>query len=378
MLLQFQKYIRALDEYASHVGHSEPLLEALADVYGELLEFCATARSVFVKLDSSSKQSISWRVFLHSTWADFEKRFGVYRTKLEESSRLVMHSGQALQLGKVLQISEEQDRLREQEVVQQRKDFLHWLDALDFERKHKELFRKRCTGTGTWLLDRPEFRNWYQDASSPMLWCYGVPGAGKSVLAATVIEEITKDFGTNQSVGLAFAYCLYDDEKTQEPSRIIASLIQQLCWGQKKLVDSLTSFYRDFDTDARIPSYDDYWDAFKALAASFKRTYIILDGLDECKAIHRQVIIAKVRDSIKTLPMVKIWISSRREGEIVDMISEARIPNIQIEAKNSLEDIRLFVAGETEKLFNTRHLRNSSKATRQKVADSLVKGSNGM
>lgn len=105
------------------------------------------------------------------------------------------------------------------------KDFLHWLDAFDFERKHKDLFKKRCPGTGTWLLDRPEFRHWYQDASSPMLWCHGVSGAGTSVLAATVIGEITKAFRTNKSVGLAFAYYLHDDEKTQEPSRIVASLI---------------------------------------------------------------------------------------------------------------------------------------------------------
>lgn len=56
--------------------------------------------------------------------------------------------------------------------------------------------------------------------------------------------------------------------------------------------------------------------------ASFKRTYIIIDGLDECKAIHRLVIIDKVRDSSKTLPMVKIWMSIRREAEIVDLISE--------------------------------------------------------
>lgn len=116
MMLQVQKSIRALDEYASHAGHPEPLLEALADVYGEFLDFRATARSVFVKLDSSSKQSVSWRVFLHSKWAEFERRFGVYSTKLEGSSRLVLQSAQALQLGKVLQISAEQDRLRDQEI----------------------------------------------------------------------------------------------------------------------------------------------------------------------------------------------------------------------------------------------------------------------
>ncbi|KAE9993923.1 hypothetical protein EG327_002547 [Venturia inaequalis] len=378
MLSRFQKTSEVLTVYAKHVGLSDVLMEALADVYGELLDFCAAARSVFVKLHGSYRRSVSCRVFLQSTWADFNTEFGKYGTRLDQHLKLVLQSAQAVQLEMVQEIKEEQDRLHVKETIQDRRALFHWLDPLDFERKHQDLCEKKFKGTGGWLLSKPEFRNWYNDTSSAILWCYGDPGAGKSVLAATVVEQLTLDFGVDDAVGLAFAYCLYDNNRTQDSSRIIASLIHQVCWEKEEVPECLMSFYQRFDNNALKPSLNDYWAVFKQLAQKFEKIYIILDGLDECDPKQRQSLIKLAGEAAGALPNVKIWISSRLDSDIESMIVKGKFPSIKVEAKNSIEDISAFVKDGTKMLFDVRDLRGASETTREEVSKSLILGSNGI
>ena len=43
----------------------------------------------------------------------------------------------------------------------------------DFEGVHERHFRKRCQGTGQWLLEDGRFISWRDEAQSRLLWCYG-------------------------------------------------------------------------------------------------------------------------------------------------------------------------------------------------------------
>lgn len=67
----------------------------------------------------------------------------------------------------------------------EREKILDWISKDKPEQKHHDIRLPRLTGTGQWLLEDPSFKRW---RDRPMgekntLWCHGIPGSGKSVLA---------------------------------------------------------------------------------------------------------------------------------------------------------------------------------------------------
>src|SRR5271170_2757062 len=52
-----------------------------------------------------------------------------------------------------------------------------WLSSLNFQASQNEFIQRRRKGTGEWLLESREFKEW-RDGTSEMLWC---PGDGKII-----------------------------------------------------------------------------------------------------------------------------------------------------------------------------------------------------
>ncbi|KAH6670199.1 hypothetical protein B0J14DRAFT_114430 [Halenospora varia] len=68
--------------------------------------------------------------------------------------------------------------------IDDRRRFFDWLGpSIDADRDHNFIRRKRYLQTGDWILRGDKFQRWYENGSSELLWCWGAPGAGKSILA---------------------------------------------------------------------------------------------------------------------------------------------------------------------------------------------------
>ena len=83
-------------------------------------------------------------------------------------------------------VCEKQARsLDEESQSRKRDDVLNWLSPLNHEQKHDHISKPHIDGTGEWLLQMNEFKSWRDEPQviSNVLCCYGIQGAGKSVLA---------------------------------------------------------------------------------------------------------------------------------------------------------------------------------------------------
>ena len=68
-------------------------------------------------------------------------------------------------------------------VTDERRDILEWLSPLAPGLRHREVTESRVGGVGNWLLEKEEFIHWNigeDGVASPILFCYGDPGAGKT------------------------------------------------------------------------------------------------------------------------------------------------------------------------------------------------------
>lgn len=89
-----------------------------------------------------------------------------------------------------LGLLDQNQELRNHHEVQDREKTLNWISTFEYEMKHHAIRMPRVEGTGEWLLDREEYRQWRDDEDSPkVLWCHGIQGSGKSVLAYVPCDE---------------------------------------------------------------------------------------------------------------------------------------------------------------------------------------------
>ena len=98
MLCQFEDYLGPLAEYAKAAENQTLVLETVANVYGDLLEFCQRARLVFVDMNGKTRKLTSFRMFLRQQWEPFETTFERINTDMQHHLDVLLHATQASQL----------------------------------------------------------------------------------------------------------------------------------------------------------------------------------------------------------------------------------------------------------------------------------------
>lgn len=98
MLCQFEGYLASLEEYSKASKDFALVQENVADIYGDLLDFCQKARHVFVNPKGDNRKLASIRLFIRQQWEPFETEFACISKNMEHHRDVLLHSAQALQL----------------------------------------------------------------------------------------------------------------------------------------------------------------------------------------------------------------------------------------------------------------------------------------
>ncbi|OCK94501.1 uncharacterized protein K441DRAFT_636242, partial [Cenococcum geophilum 1.58] len=377
MICEFEDYLAPLADYATASHDIESLQEMVAMVYGDLIEFCRKAYTIFMNAHGHRRKLTSFRVFFRHQWVPFESEFGSMKAKLDHHLGVLQHSAQA----SLLNFSREADKSNHYanfNTGKERSEFLDWISKVDFEKVHDDIYAKKHGGTGAWLLQRTEFEGWLNSQQSSLLWCYGKPGAGKSVLASNVLEHITTEFALHDNVGISFAYYNYREPELGDSSIVVGALIKQLCQKKDCIPSELLRLRHDSHSNLTASNPD----SFVSLAKPFREVFIVLDALDECPEHERHRIIGFIDKVVAELQCAKIFITSRREADIVEAF-EGKTSTVQIEAKNVAADIALYVRDEVAKAklpggWNGKRLYLTSDKLQGKIIDTLVSKADGM
>lgn len=68
-----------------------------------------------------------------------------------------------------------------------------WLQPTDYLAESGEFrhhLSSQAPGTGLWIYETDEYRKWHDSLNHSSLWIKGVPGAGKSVTASSIIRHL--------------------------------------------------------------------------------------------------------------------------------------------------------------------------------------------
>lgn len=104
MLCRFGNLLGPLTEFAKASKRENLVLEALANVYGDLLQFCKHAHEVFAEQGVRRKR-VSWRAFWQNLWLPFEEEFGRIELNMQHHLEVLKLSAQASTLNATLDAS---------------------------------------------------------------------------------------------------------------------------------------------------------------------------------------------------------------------------------------------------------------------------------
>ena len=246
-----------------------------------------------------------------------------------------------------------------------------WLNpASDLDHERTSLRNKRCAKTGDWIFLNQQYLSWREEEESGLLWLHARPGAGKSVLAAHLIENFDVS-------GRPFGYFFfkYNNENLSSPKGLLRSICFQLCLKHTAIYESIFKLMES-GYDVQKQRFGSLWQQlFKDRILKIKTSepvFWVVDGLDECLEKDRSNLLRLFAD-LQACPLhVKMIVLSRRTKDIHTTMNNLPFKVYEICPEDNHQDIMTYaqhrLSGSTI---------NSSDDLRETVLDQIEKQHSG-
>ncbi|KAL8792023.1 MAG: hypothetical protein Q9195_005364 [Heterodermia aff. obscurata] len=292
--------------------------------------------------------------------------------------------------GPITRIAQDVSKIQDRLLANERTEVFRWLSSVPCESHHHESCKKILEGTGKWLLENPLFLDWQQSSASAIFWLNGIPGSGKSKLTSIVIQRLQKQSQIHTlGAPLAYFYCSQKgtDPRTANTGEILRAILRQLtgCDARLALRGTAGQEFQQRKEEAEYKGAQilplDIEETVAHILAITEEdpVTIVLDALDEVDDSERAELFDALDQIVQESPnVVKIFLSSRRDGDIVERFE----PCTQIGLDHDMThyDIRRFVEHKiTEATATKKLLRGKvSPSLRDDIVKTLCEGANGM
>jgi hypothetical protein len=234
------------------------------------------------------------------------------------------------------------DHQKEQEVQEERREVLKWLSLVEHSTQHDDKISRRQTGTCNWFLNSEAYQTWLT-ANGQTLFCHGIPGAGKTILSAVVIEDLLERYRQDMDTVVIFSFCDFRRQHEQTVIDILSSLLKQLVERQPALSMSIKELYKRCDRGQRRPRHHDITEALRIEFDHFPRAFVLVDALDEC-----EVTTELLSDifHLQAQCRFNLLATSRPIPGIVNLFNDAQVNEICA----SVEDVQKYLEGQIHRL----------------------------
>ena len=218
--------------------------------------------------------------------------------------------------------------------IQDDENDLRKLAKFPFMNKIRRKVKLFLPETRKWLLKKVD--DWFlgEEHESRIFLLNAGPGFGKSVFAAKVCE----DFKKKRKLA-ACHFCDFSDSNLRNPKLMLQSLASQMCENvmgfREKLLDQLK---RPHEIRSLKDAFGIYLqNPLDELQIEEQEPFlIVIDGLDESAADHRNDIVSLIANYFPDLPeYIKVLVTSRPEISLAKLSS---VPEINIESNNPDND----------------------------------------
>jgi hypothetical protein len=221
------------------------------------------------------------------------------------------------------------------------------------------------------MLRSPQWTDWLEGRTG-CIWIYGIPGAGKTVLASHLIEKKNKEHcesSTIKKCAYVYYYC-YFGHNQEETAPFLRWAINRLC----RQADLIPTYLYKLYKHGGEPSLDELLSALEAILGAFDRTYIVTDAIDE--SMPRDDLLRVLRDLATDSRFQKVQLLSTSR-QYIDIEKVMQQISVSVSMCNPLldEDIKRYVRSQ---LHSNPKFKHWSLPLREEVVEALSSGAKGM
>ncbi|KAI1740463.1 WD40 repeat-like protein [Xylaria scruposa] len=338
--------IPGLLRYKAIFEDHPPLATVLEDYYSDILGFHQAALSVF----SRSR----WKELFHSSWKTFDSKFGPILRSLEKRRELLESEKGSATLYEIQRMrqdisniyAKERNRIVQEDAEKHRQEVCQIREKLEAPnyRIDQELSTEDRHGhsSGTWIFEDPSFCSWSNDNTlgHDVLYVNGIPGAGKTTLMSVVIEKLLEE----KKDCVAYFYFKQKQPNKVSHNNSLRALLLQLVERDSTLSDHLSGRISSVES-VNLRSTKVLEGLVKAALETYRISYIILDGLDECASNEAAKSVGWFLSLIKgglmgTNVALRVLFCGQRDGTLDKLLSGQS--SVSLETHGHFEDIRQY------------------------------------
>ncbi|KAL5083750.1 hypothetical protein Trisim1_000954 [Trichoderma cf. simile WF8] len=313
---------------------------------------------------SDSHKNNKWQGYAAMTAAAYTKdllyRIPLYKIEAEKK------------ISDVLSIVQEGvDKLVNVQRNKDHQEILEWLTPIDYAHQQRDFMKIRQPDTGHWFLNSEEYQAWIE-SDKQTLFCPGVPGAGKTIMTAVVINNLYNRYKGDADIGISYLYCDYRRQNEQKAEDLVANLLKQLTQGRAAMPDFIQKLYAEFRKKPERPSLRDLSDAMRSVCLLYSKVFIIVDALDECQTADgcRKSFLSEIF-KLQEGTNVNFFATARNIPDILEAFKQSS--SLRISARD--EDVQKYLAGNMERLppfvLRNPELQNEIKTIISKVSNGM-------
>ena len=161
-----------------------------------------------------------------------------------------------------------------------RDQILDWLNARFTIEEYNRALSARLQGTCTWVIDRESIASWKlpdpESTVTKFLWIHGLPGFGKTVLCAMLIEYLRRETGHP----VIYFFCSLEGSYEQDPQAILRSWVAQLVLHSTDMYPQAVELFRA--KHAHTATEPELWSLLQVLSLQLRSCYFVVDGFEMC------------------------------------------------------------------------------------------------
>lgn len=191
-------------------------------------------------------------------------------------------------------------------------DIANWISSVDFDGKQRDLLSQRVHDvSSTWILTSEKYVTWIKGKSRTP-FCWGMPGGGKTMTTAVVVDHIHSLYRDDGDVVAAYIYCRYRAQHQSAEElfgSILRSLVRQCPEIPKKVLD-LFDFEKRRSKGQALQKHE-VMKAIALILVNATKRYIIVDALDELEHDDR-VLLVRGLVGLQNGTQVNLLLTSRQ------------------------------------------------------------------
>ncbi|KAM0421202.1 hypothetical protein ACHAPT_010922 [Fusarium lateritium] len=253
------------------------------------------------------------------------------------------------------------------EVVAQLRDWLQPTDYLADSGEFRRHLSSQAPGTGLWICKTGEYKRWHDSPDHGSLWIKGVPGAGKSVMAASLVQHLR----TTEDCPVLFFFFRNIVAANFSPRALIQDWLAQILPYSPRLQFALQP---RLQTSLAETSDGDLVQLFLDGVSCVPKLYCVGDALDEMTTENRSFL-----DRLNGLATyrphsLKLLMTSRPKQYLQSALRDSSIVHISLQQRLVDADIVSYL----NHRFDRAPKSDSQRHIKQQVMDMVARRSEGL